>query len=49
MTKEIKELQSWLELHPTDFGSQIALKHLIRAYGEELNDQQEAEFKALGY
>jgi hypothetical protein len=49
MTKEIREWQAWLGDHPTDFAGHLTLKKLLREYGEALNKQQEAEFKALGF
>lgn len=45
MTKEIRELQDWLEKHPTDFLANVRLKRLIKAYGIELDAQQELELK----
>ncbi len=49
MTKEIREIQNWLEEHPAHFKEQIRLVQLIKKYAEDLNKEQEAGFREIGF
>jgi len=45
---EVETLRLKVEQHPTDFASQIKLSKLMGQYGIELNEHQEASFRAMG-
>ena len=45
---EVDLLRLKVEQHPTDFASQIKLSKLMKQYGIELNEHQEASFRAIG-